>query len=151
VRQFETQLAGIRKSLRDVASPDNTLILSFDSHFLGYRHAGYYLPDYWTVQYPEVALPAGLRVFAMRRNQTHLLSRLPVEQYENFVVFPLPEGASFREYLQKLRARFPERGLRVEMAGGREFLMGKTADLPVLFPSAAARPPQVSTPGYSSP
>jgi hypothetical protein len=41
------------------------MIAGFDSHFLGYRHAGYYLPDYVVVQYPEVKLSSGTRAFAM--------------------------------------------------------------------------------------
>jgi 4-amino-4-deoxy-L-arabinose transferase-like glycosyltransferase len=56
VRQFEAQLEGIRTALPQLGTPNDLLILSFDSHFLGYRHAGYYLPSYLTLQYPEVKL-----------------------------------------------------------------------------------------------
>src|SRR5262249_35485403 len=49
VRQFEYELRDVRAALPRIASPGETLIVGFDSHFLGYRHAGYYLPDYSTV------------------------------------------------------------------------------------------------------
>ncbi len=146
VRQFESELESAVRSVRETAGPRDTLIVSFDSHFLGYRHAGYYLPEYWTVQYPEVPRPGGRRVFAMRDNHTWLLDNLPVEERPNFVLFPLPDESSFRAYLEGLRARFPQEALRADSASGRELLFGSTADLTVLFPSTAA---QASTRLYS--
>ncbi|MBI3696469.1 MAG: DUF2723 domain-containing protein [Acidobacteria bacterium] len=134
VRKFEAELRGIQKSLRQVGSPQDTMIVAFDAHFLGYRHAGYYLPDYWTVQFPEVPLPAGRRVFAMYQGQTQLLNRLPDKQFRNFVLFPLPDEPSYREYLQDLQAAFPKGALRSERVGGHEFLIGSTADLHFMFP-----------------
>ena len=70
VRRFEAQLEGIRTGLPQLGSPEDTLVIAFDSHFLGYRHAGYYLPGYVTVEYPEVKLREGTRVFAMHERDT---------------------------------------------------------------------------------
>jgi hypothetical protein len=56
VRRFERELETVIRVLPQIASPRDTLIVGFDSHFLGYRHAGYYLPGYLTVQFPEVQL-----------------------------------------------------------------------------------------------
>lgn len=133
VRELEARLESAVAAVRAAARPEETLIVSFDSHFLGYRHAGYYLPEYWTVQYPQV----GSRVFAMRNNQTQLLSRLPAP--ENFVFFPLPQGPSFEEYLQKLCARFPEGAVRRLNAGGLELVTGPSRELHHLFPQASTR------------
>ncbi len=145
VRDFEAELAAIQKTLPQVVSPQNTLIVSFDSHFLGYRHAAYYLPDYWTVQYPEVPMPAGRRVFAMRHNRTHLLRELPVDCLEHFVLFPLPQEPSFQQFLDRLTARFDPGALQTKTAAGRRYLIGSIADLHLLFPATGSRPLAVST------
>jgi hypothetical protein len=44
VRRFERELQNIIGVLPQIASPGDTMIVGFDSRFLGYRHAGYYLP-----------------------------------------------------------------------------------------------------------
>ena len=79
VRQFEAQLDEIKTDLPQLGDPNQLLILSFDSHFLGYRHAGYYLPGYLTLQYPEVKLNEGTRIFAMQGRDTRLLAALPTK------------------------------------------------------------------------
>jgi hypothetical protein len=56
VRRFEAEIESIKTALPQVVSADDTVILSFDSHFNGFRHAGYYLPDYLTLEYPEAHL-----------------------------------------------------------------------------------------------
>jgi 4-amino-4-deoxy-L-arabinose transferase-like glycosyltransferase len=140
VRRFEAELAGIRTALPQVASARDTVILSFDSHFNGYRHAGYYLPDYLIVEYPEVKLKEGPRVFAMHERDTKLLTELPVASYTRFVVFPLPSGDSYEEYLQTVKGRLPSHSLHGVSAGGREFITGPISDLPLLFPDAALTP-----------
>jgi 4-amino-4-deoxy-L-arabinose transferase-like glycosyltransferase len=140
VRRFEAELAGIRTALPQVASARDTVILSFDSHFNGYRHAGYYLPDFLTVEYPEVKLKEGPRVFAMHERDTKLLTELPVASYTRFIVFPLPSGDSYEEYLQTVKSRLPSHSLHGVSAGGREFITGPISDLPLLFPDAALTP-----------
>jgi MFS family permease len=138
VRRFEVELTQITSTLPCIASLDETLIIGFDSHFLGYRHAAYYLPDYLTVQYPEVRLPRGLRVFAVEHRSTELLSSIPVRRFRNFVLFPLPRGPSeYQEYLNGVRARFRPGALRSTVVDGHEFVMGSVADLPALFPNIA--------------
>ena len=137
VRRFETELRSIIEALPQIASPRDTLIVGFDSHFLGYRHAGYYLPAYLTVQFPAVQLASGPRVFAMRDGDTRLEAGLPATPVHDFVLFPLPLGASqYGDYMAQVRKRFPTGGLRTVMRGGHEFAVGPVADLGVLFPGA---------------
>lgn len=138
VHHFETELAGIVRSLPEAASPADTMIVGFDSHFLGYRHAGYYLPGFFTVQFPEVHLASGTRVFTMEHGDTHLMEVLPQSRFRNFVFFPLPsDDAEYAEYLKRVCSRFPKDALRTIRAGDREFLTGDVKDLPRLFPVAA--------------
>jgi hypothetical protein len=140
VRRFEAELRDIIEVLPQIASPRDSLIVGFDSHFLGYRHAGYYLPDYLTVQFPEVRLASGKLVFAMRDRDTWLERGLPATAVHNFVMFPLPLGASeYRNYMALVRKRFLPGELRTVMRGGHEFTIGPTADLGVLFPGAVRK------------
>ena len=140
VRHFETELGDVVRLIPEVASPSDTMIVGFDSHFLGYRHAGYYLPRWFTAQYPEVRLEAGTRVFVMEGGDTRLAARLPLSRFRNFVIFPLPGGdPEYLDYMRRIRARFPRGALRTVIAGGREFLLGSVSDLPLLFPTAAKR------------
>ncbi len=76
VRHFEAELANIRTTLPQFAPSHNTLIVSVDSHFLGFRHAGYYEPDYMTLEYPALMQADGYRVFAMHEGR-YAVSRRP--------------------------------------------------------------------------
>jgi hypothetical protein len=137
VRRFEAELRNIIEVLPQIASPRETLIVGFDSHFLGYRHAGYYLPDYLTVQFPEVQVASGTRVFAMQHRDTWLETGLPATAAPDFVMFPLPLGDSeYSNYMALVRKRFPPGGLRTVRRGGDAFAIGPVADLGVLFPGA---------------
>ncbi len=138
VRRFEMELENVAGVLPQIASPRETMIVGFDSHFLGYRHAGYYLPGYLTVQFPEVQLASGTRVFAMKDRSTRLERALPPAGIQSFVIFPLPLGDSeYSSYMAQVRKRFPPGGLRAITRGGHEFAVGAVADLRVLFPVSA--------------
>jgi hypothetical protein len=138
VRRFENQLETIIRVLPQIASSKETMIVGFDSHFLGYRHAGYYLPGYLTVEFPEVQLASGLRVFTMNDRDTRLESRLSGIPFRDFIVFPLPPGDSeYSAYLSSVRKRFPPGELRMTVREGYEFAIGPVADLRILFPVAA--------------
>jgi hypothetical protein len=135
VRRFEKELASVIEVLPQIVSSRDTMIVSFDSHFLGYRHAGYYLPNYTTVQFPEVRLASGARVFTMRGRDTRLELRPPVDAIRNFVLFPLPSNdAEYRQYMVQVRKRFPAGELRTIVRGGHEFAIGSATDLGYLFP-----------------
>jgi hypothetical protein len=146
VRRFETEFDGVRVALSQFASPDDTLIIGFDSHFLGYRQAGYYLPGFLTLEYPEVSLREGIRVFAMQGRETGLFAGLPLGSYTRFVLFPLPGGGdAYREYLQKVETHLPSQSLRTIRVGGYDFVTAPISALPLLFPQAAAVPEGVYT------
>jgi hypothetical protein len=137
VQRSEQELDAAVKAIRQIADPGDTVIVGFDSHFLGYRHAGYYLPEFLTIQYPEVPLSSTTGVFAMRRQDTRLIQRLPIGSFRSFLLFPLPSSDNeYREYMQHIRARFPAGELRITVLNGREFLTGPVSALHVLFPHA---------------
>jgi hypothetical protein len=138
VRRFETQLGAICSALPQVAPAAGTLVIGFDSHFLGYRHAGYYLPNYAIVQYPEERLREGVRVFAMQGRDTRLLAALPASSYSRFVLFPLPDGSvSYRDYLEQVKRKVPGSGLQTIQLAGIDFIVGPISDLGYLFPTTA--------------
>jgi len=146
VRRFEIELENIIRVLPQIASPRETMIVGLDSHFLGYRHAGYYLPDYLTVEFPEVQLRLGKRVFAMQHRDTWLDDSVPAASLHDFIIFPLPVGErEYSDYMALVRKRFPAGELRTMVRGGHEFAIGPIADLGVLFPASA---PLAGTPVY---
>jgi hypothetical protein len=134
VRRFEADLERIKSAIPKIASPNDTVILGVDSHFSGFRHAGYYLPDYLTVEYPEVKLKEGPRVFLMHQRDTKLLGAVPVSSYRRFVFFPLPEGKSYRDYLQTVTDKLPSQSIKLVSVEGRDYVTGPISDLPLLFP-----------------
>ena len=141
VRHFEAELQATVTALPQVGTPDNLLIVSFDNHFLGYRHAGYYLPGYLTLEYPQVNLLEGPRIFAMQGRDTRLLSTLPTAPFTRFVLFPLPAGdPAYTQYMDKIKELLPAKDLRSMDLGGHQFVTAPMADLPILFPHMALAP-----------
>jgi hypothetical protein len=138
VRDFERELISVKQAVSAVDAR-KTLIMGFDSHFLGYRHAGYYLPEFVTVQYPEVAYPDGMRVFVMHGRDTAVVRNFSVDQFERFILFPLPEGAEYSAYTAKIRARLPKNAVRQVAMGNRLVLAGSSSVLSLLFPSTATK------------
>lgn len=109
---------------------------------MGYRHAGYYLPRYLTLQYPEVKLSEGTRIFAMQGQDTRLLASLPAGPYKRFVVFPLPgTDAEYQRYLDTFKKLLPAQDLEHVNVNGCQFVTGPIGDLPLLFPKAAQATP----------
>jgi hypothetical protein len=138
VRRFESELSNILTVSPRIASPQDTVIVGLDSHFLGYRHAGYYLPGYLTVQFPEVNL-AGPKVFAMRNQDTGLETTIDTTAIRSFVIFPLPQGdPEYSDYMAQLRKRIPSADLRLVAQGGHDYPFGPVDDLHCLFPRTAA-------------
>ena len=133
VRKFERELGSVVASLPRIASPGEAMILGFDSHFMGYRHAGYYLPDYVTIEYPAVRLASGPRIFTMQHRDTTLAAGLP-DGYKTFIVFPLPrEGADYRAYTAEIESRFGPNDLSDRFSGGNTFITGPISALATLF------------------
>jgi hypothetical protein len=143
VRHFESELRETEAALPQLGGPDNLLIVAFDNHFLGYRHAGYYLPSYMTLEYPEASLLEGKRIFAMQRRNTFLLSGLPSGVYSRFVLFPLPaRDTEYTQYLEKVEKLLPSKDLSSIDLEGHQFVTAPIADLPLLFPTTSLAPRQ---------
>jgi transmembrane protein TMEM260 (protein O-mannosyltransferase) len=138
VRRLEAELRNVQRALPQVASARGSLIIGVDSHFLGFRHAGYYFPEYRLAEFPAIQLPTGKRVFTMQHRDTRLVGQLDKGSFENFVFFPLPPGPTYAEKMSELRAKFPPEDLLSVKVAGCEFLTGRIADLSFLFPVAAA-------------
>ena len=135
VRHFEAELNQVRNAMPQVGAPSDLLVVSFDNHFLGYRHAGYYLPDYLTLEYPEAHLTEGVRIFSMRDRGTELLSSLPSGTWSRFVLFPLPAGnAEYAHYIDDVVKLLPAKDLQTVNLNGHPFVTAPIRDLPLLFP-----------------
>jgi hypothetical protein len=137
VRTFESELQSTEAAVPQLGAPSDLLIVSFDNHFLGYRHAGYYLPDYLTIEYPEANLKQGPRIFAMKNRDSFLLPELPAGPYTRFVLFPLPNGdAEYAKYAQKIQKLLPAKDLTSVTLGGHIYVSAPIRDLPILYPKA---------------
>jgi len=137
VREFERTLTAVTRDFREHLDPATTLIVGFDSHFLGYRHAGYYLPEFVTVQYPEVSYHDGRRVFRMHAGDTQVAPSFDTFRFDRFAFFPLPVGQEYSDYEKKIQAKLPARVLNLVVIGKSKVLMGPVSALALLFPSTA--------------
>ena len=139
VRGFEAELAEVLSTTRRIASPANTLIIGFDSHFLGYRHAGYYLPNYRTVEFPQVELTEGTRTFTMHDGDTTLRAGVSSVGVEQFLLFPLPASdPASSDYVKSVEMLLPAKDLHVLHFGTHDYVLGPVSDLALLFPSSEA-------------
>ena len=137
VLQFRAELKNIQTTIPRFGPPSSTLIVSFDSHFLGFRHAGYYLPQYHVLEYPEVNMGHGFVAFTMFDRDTRLISRIP-GPYTEFVLYPLPaQGLQFKKFLAKVVAKFPAHDLKEANVNGHIYITGPIRDLRYLFPMLA--------------
>jgi hypothetical protein len=136
IYRFEHELASIQKEIRQIVDPNDTAIVAMDAHWYGFRHAGYYLPEYLVMQYPEMQFSCGIQDFVMRDRNTNLLKVLPIRQYKNFVFFPYPSNVD-QSYIKDLMDQFPKGLLFKESIGEHVYIRGRMADLDILFPSTA--------------
>ncbi|HEY3838980.1 MAG TPA: DUF2723 domain-containing protein [Bryobacteraceae bacterium] len=136
VRQFESQLVAYNAAVRRVGSPETTMLIGFDSHFLGYRHAAYYLPEYLTVQFPVVKMGSRVGVFAARDRHTRFLEGLSRSQFKQFILLPLPREEGYLTYLRGIYRRFPAGRLTFNTVAGWSLASGSIQDLEYLFPGS---------------
>ena len=137
IRHFESELEHAMRALPKMASPADTVIVGFDSHFMGYRHAGYYLPAYRTVEYPAaLAGPGprlGPRLFVMHGRDT-TLAHEPAAGYSRFVFFPLPrEGRDYRDYVASLVQKCAPASLDALSRDGQAWISGPASALAALY------------------
>jgi 4-amino-4-deoxy-L-arabinose transferase-like glycosyltransferase len=135
VRRFEADLVSFTSAVRRTIAPDSTILIGFDSHFLGYRHAAYYLPEYLTVQYPGLRIAGEPGAFAARNRQTLFLHTLPVNHFQTLALLPLPENKEDTLYLDHVYSRFPNHDLSRIRAGRWSFAIASVSDLTHLFGS----------------
>jgi hypothetical protein len=136
IYKFEQDLASIQNGLRKIADPKNTVVVAMDAHWFGFRHAGYYLPEYVVFQYPEMQFSSGIQDFVMHDRDTNLFKTLPINQYSQFVIFPFPSSVD-QEDINYIFGKFPKGLLFKESVGGYIYMRGRAADLGILFPSTA--------------
>lgn len=148
VRFLGSELAATRESLRELFDPSDTLLVGGDFHMQGFRHAGYALPEFLTVQFPEKPSERGLRVFVMRQRETAALSEIPAGPYQRFVLFPVADIGGLQDRMRAVQAHFADGALQTMRSGDREFVVGSTADLHFLFPSTARRTPHEGRAGW---
>jgi hypothetical protein len=134
IKNYEENIKTTKKLLNKSIDPDNTLVIAMDAFRYGFREIGYYSPEYYVVQYPEMKFSDKNKVFAMRDRKTLLLSKLPLDKYSNFVMYTMPRDRSIQEELWK---RFPEGRISKGEVDGITFLEGPSSELKFLFPKTS--------------
>src|SRR5258708_23610010 len=140
-RRSERDLANLCDRIRSQASPASSVIVGFDSHFQGYRHAAYYLPEYTVLQYPEVHYVSGTRLFASSARRTSVLPEMDPSGCREVVLFPLPDSQESRAFLARFyTSMLPT--IRVSRAGSSAALITlPVSSLSTIFPATVGRQP----------
>ncbi len=139
IRRFERDLVRASACVRSVANPKSSIVVGFDSHFLGYRYAAYYLPDFMVLQYPEVKYVSGTRLFVVAGRRTSVVKSADLSGYREVVFFPLPEGPEYGAYLKRMVDSMPP-----DIVASKSCDYGKTDTAPLfslrwLFPETLGR------------
>jgi hypothetical protein len=135
-KEYENDIVLTREILTQTVDPANTLVVATDSFRHGFREIGYYSPTHLVVQYPEVELSSGTRVFSMHARKTTLLSKLPIEKYTKFVIFVTPAHEDIQEEFSEM---FPEGSVSRVSINGYTFIEGPSSELKYLFPQMIAQ------------
>lgn len=133
VQGFEDNLTEVVSDVRAIFDPEDTLIIAVDTHKYGFRHAGYYLPEYQVIQYPEMRIENRMQLSVMQFRVTRLRDRLPLDDYKEFLLFPMYRG---EELLNKVGLE--NNSYKEVKLGPYAGYKGKIEQLPLLFSKLSA-------------
>lgn len=134
-KNYENDISLTREALNESIDPANTLVVAMDVYRYGFREAGYYSPDYFVVQHPEMPLASGIKVYAMHNRKTVIMDKIPTDKYSRFVIFPTPR----HEYIQEeIWNMFPKGSVSRISKNGYTFIEGPSSSLNYLFPQTVA-------------
>ena len=68
---------------------------------------------------------------------TQVLRGFPVDGFERFLLFPLPEGEQYAAYLDNVLSKLPAGTVSTISLGGRNILTGPASAIPLLFSATA--------------
>jgi hypothetical protein len=72
---------------------------------------------------------------------TQVSRAFPVDGFERFLLFPLPEGEQYTAYLDNVLSKLPQGTVSTIGIGGRNILTGPASAIPMLFPATAVSRP----------
>ncbi len=132
MRNFESRLHEVVTAVRAGFSPDETLVIGFDEHFLGFRHVGYYLPEYLVTEAPRSVFADGPGIFASRGRQTLELHHAPEGKPTTVIIVAGTDEN--RNQARNLFCRFvPDGTLTWISLPGADLATAKTEALKPLF------------------
>ncbi len=133
VRAFESRLDRVTRALRAEFSPHDTFIVGFDAHFMGWRHAGYYLPEFLVTAAPRTRFGDQRGIFAARERRTLRLDDPPSDG-RRAVFFPLLEGREGdRYFVRAVRDLLPVDAISRVAVGGIDFATAPAAAVGPVF------------------
>ena len=135
IAQHAHDIEQIEQAIRTIAKSEGSLVIGADAHFYGYRHLGYALPEYQVLSFPECRFSQGMGVFSMQNRRSKILSRIPIEQYKEFV-FYFPGSKDIKIY-QELFPQLRSESIKTITINGHAFLIGPTSALRQVFQNTA--------------
>ena len=145
IKLVENYLSYMTQDVKKTFSNRDTVLIGFDTVLYGFRQVGYYLPDFKTLEYPEVTTHDGIKVFSMHHQQTTLLNNSFDHAIKHvLIVCPLicesdatnSKKINYEVHIQSdLAKKLPKYSLKLLKKEGGEYLLMEPKYLPVLFPN----------------
>jgi len=134
IRKYELRVAEIVEQVESHWSPSQTLLISYDFMFLGFRDLMFHLPEYRTYQPKLYSLAGQELLFSGFRRKTQLVREIEVPAGVKSFVLTADEFVKNPELIHGVDLeRFPK-GAFLTTASGFRLFCGEIQDLPVLFP-----------------
>jgi len=134
IRKYESQVAEVATEVQSHWPPEETVLISYDFMFLGFRDFMFHLPEYHSYQ-PRLYSMSGKKVlFSGFRRQTQLLEDIEVPAETRSFVLTADEFIKNPELIHGIKLeRFPKESFLTTPSGLRLFY-GQIQDLSKFFP-----------------
>ena len=133
------KIGGFDQAMRRGVSPATSLIVSFDDHRFGWRHAGYYLPEFTSIEWPERTSGQDVQIRAMSHGQSEILHALDAGSFQQIVFYPpQANGADLVEVISGGKP-LPPGSIQIKKVGDYELVICSADMLYRLFPRGARR------------
>ena len=135
IRSYESEVQEVTSQIRKSYRPEETILVSADFMFNGYREFMFHLPEYHTYQAKPYSLEGHQQLFAGFHGQTQLVGGLRVcREVKQFVLYADQFLRNSDSELGKSLEQYPPENFVVTPSGFRLF-RGSVQELPRMFPA----------------
>ena len=135
IRLYESEVQEITSQIRKSCLPEETVLVSADFMFNGFREFMFHLPEYHTYQAKSYVLDGRQQLFAGFHRQTQLVDGIRIPSGVKQFVLNADQFLRNPDFkLGKTLDQYPPENLLVTPSGFRLFL-GSVQELPRMFPA----------------